>query len=218
VSKRQSGRRYAISRLNRTLIVLLCLLIAFIFGWLDHTQKNWRPALPIKTESRVKAGDTEKYQGKTFTVIYVVDGDTIDINIPDGQYDYTRIRLWGVDTPETKAPNQPVGYFGPEASEFTTKTTLGKNVQIFLDSKSTRDKYDRLLAYIKLDDGQFLNEVLLSGGYAYADRRFKHQFYNKYKQLESAARIGKKGLWANVSREQLPEWLQEKEPTLLKKK
>jgi endonuclease YncB( thermonuclease family) len=60
-----------------------------------------------------------------------------------------------------------------------------------------------------------LNEVLLADGFAYADVRFRHSLYNRYKQLESAARGQKKGLWAKVRREQLPEWLQEKKPTLL---
>jgi endonuclease YncB( thermonuclease family) len=59
-----------------------------------------------------------------------------------------------------------------------------------------------------LPDGTFLNEVLLSEGYAYADLRFKHGLYNKYKQLESVARSQKKGLWAGVTPEQMPKWKQ----------
>jgi len=60
-----------------------------------------------------------------------------------------------------------------------------------------------------------LNELLVAEGYAYADLRFRHSHYNKYKQLDSAARTQKKGLWAEVTRDQLPQWLQEKKPTLL---
>lgn len=207
----------AISRLQKTLIVLLCLLIAFILSTLDDSKIFRLPIIRAKTEASTTSGDIERYQARTFTVTYVVDGDTLDLNILDNKEDHTRVRLWGVDTPETKAPDMPVGYFGPEASEFTHKTTLGKKVVIYLDDKQTRDKYDRLLAYVKLEDGSFLNEILLSEGFAYADRRFKHQFYNKYKQLESSARREKKGLWEKVTREQLPEWLQRMEPNLLKK-
>jgi micrococcal nuclease len=97
-------------------------------------------------------------------------------------------------------------YFGPEAAEFTKKLVLGKPVTVYLDETRTRDKYDRLLAYIKLPDGGFLNEVLLTEGFAYADLRFKHNLYNKYKQLEAAARSRKKGLWPKVTPEQWPEW------------
>jgi micrococcal nuclease len=149
--------------------------------------------------------------------VNVVDGDTIDIDIPDGRHQHTRIRLWGVDTPETENPETGVMYFGPEAFEFTKKSTLKKKVTIYLDEKHTRDKYGRLLAYIKLPDDGFLNEVLLTEGFAYADLRFKHNSYNKYKQLEAGARKSKKGLWEKVTREQLPQWLQRKKPTLLKK-
>ena len=207
MTKRRFANRYAISRVNRTLIVLLCLLIAFILAWLDRSQISRRLVPQAKTEKNIKPDDIERYQGKTFTAVYVVDGDTLDINIPDGRYDHTRIRLWGVDTPETKAPNAPVGYFGPEASEFTTNTALEKKVKIYLDEKQTRDKYDRLLAYVQLEDGRFLNEILLSEGYAYADWRFKHAFYNKYKQLESSAKRNKKGLWKDITTDKMPQWL-----------
>jgi micrococcal nuclease len=218
VSKKQFGNRYALSRFNRTLITLLCLLIALVFTCVDRTTHNRQQSQQAKTEAKIQSGDIERYHNKTFTVIYVVDGDTLDINTPDGKYNHTRIQLWGVDTLETKMPDTPVGYFGPEASEFTKKTTLGKQVKIYLDEKNTRDKYNRLLAYIQFENGRFLNEELLSEGFAYADRRFKHLYYNKYKQLESAARKNKKGLWANVTRDQLPQWLQKNEPTLLNKK
>jgi micrococcal nuclease len=102
-------------------------------------------------------------------------------------------------------------YFGKEASDFATKLALGKQVTIYLEKeKKPRDKYHRLLAYIQLSDGTFLNEILLSEGYAYADLRFKHGLYNKYKQLESVARSQKKGLWANVTPEQMPKWRQKR--------
>jgi endonuclease YncB( thermonuclease family) len=69
-----------------------------------------------------------------------------------------------------------------------------------------------------LPDKTFLNEILISEGYAYADLRFRHSHYNKYKQLDSAARAQGKGLWANVTRNQLPEWLQREKPALLQPK
>ena len=88
---------------------------------------------------------------------------------------------------------------------------------VFLDegSSSNRGKYGRLLAYVQLPDSRILNEVLLSEGYAYADLRFEHSFFNKYKLIESAARSSNKGLWPQVSREQLPDWLQREKPNFL---
>lgn len=204
------------SRARRSFLFALCVLGVSFFVWLDHNYQD-RPRSNPQITAEIVSGDIEKYNAKTFTVTHVVDGDTLDINISDGRYKHTRIRLWGVDTPETKKPNFPVMYFGPEASNFATKSALDKNVIVYLDEKHTRDKYNRLLAYIQLPDGRYLNELLLSEGFAYADLRFKHNFYNKYVQLEASARSNKKGLWAGVTSEQLPEWLQREKPSLLKK-
>ncbi|MFA5251093.1 MAG: thermonuclease family protein [Phycisphaerae bacterium] len=206
------------SKRRHSAIFILCLLLAAAFVWLDHSSiRRSRQALPESTE-QAKSCDFEKYHDKTFTVLKVVDGDTIDINVPDGKYNNTRIRLWGIDTPETKNRETGVMYFGPEAAGFVTKSALGKQVIVYLDETNTRDKYNRLLAYIKLPDGRFLNEALLSEGFAYADLRFRHSFYNKYKQLEAAARSQKRGLWKKITRDQLPEWLQERSPKLLQRK
>jgi micrococcal nuclease len=203
------------SKRRRSVIFTLCLLLAAAFVWLDHGPvRRSRQAQP-KSKEQAKAYDFEKYHEKTFTVLKVVDGDTIDIDVPDGKYNHTRIRLWGIDTPETKNPEVGVMYFGPEAADFTTKSAFGKQVTVYLEEHSTRDKFGRLLAYVKLPDGRFLNEVLVAEGFAYADLRFRHSFYNKYKQLEATARSQKKGLWKEVTRSQLPEWLQRKKPNLL---
>jgi len=195
------------SRGRRNILFVFAALLASVFAYLDRNAVHHKRHYP-QTVSQATVSDVEKYNDKIFTVVKAVDGDTIDINIPDGEYKHTRIRLWGVDTPETKKPNTPIMYFGPEASEFTKELVLGKAVTIYLDEKQTRDKYDRLLAYVQLGDGRYLNEVLLSEGYAYADLRFKHGFYHKYKQLEASARRGKKGLWEKVTPQQMPQWKQ----------
>jgi len=194
------------SRHRRTGLIVAGLLAAVLTVWFDHSQLGRRWWRQAESRQPARSDDLEKYHAKTFTVINVVDGDTLDIDIADGKYDHTRIRLWGIDTPETKKPETGVMYFGPEASEFTKELALGKQVTVYLDENRTRDKYDRLLAYIKLPAGGFLNEVLLTEGFAYADLRFKHNFYNKYKQLEAGARGQKKGLWLGVTPEQWPEW------------
>lgn len=206
------------SRRRRTGLMVLGLLAAAIFITLDHTSVSYHRQRRHRSDRQIRAHDFQKYHAKTFKVINVVDGDTIDIDIPDSNQTHTRIRLWGVDTPETKQPNMPVQYFGLEAADFTKALVLGKEVTVYLDvGNKTRDnkEYNRLLAYIQLADGNFLNEVLISEGYAYADLRFDHSFYNKYQQLQASARSLKRGLWKKVSREQLPEWLQKERPTLL---
>ena len=225
---KQKKIAFAMSKRRHSTIFTLCLLLAAAFVWLDHSpiRRSWQ-AQP-KSNEQAKAYDFEKYHEKTFTVLNVVDGDTIDINVPDpppgevspsadGKYNHTRIRLWGIDTPETKNPETGVMYFGPEAADFTTKSALRKQVTVYLEEHRTRDKYGRLLAYVKLPDDRFLNEVLLSEGFAYADTRFQHSFYHKYKQIEAAARSQKIGLWLKVTPEQMPEWRQEKSKTKMQK-
>lgn len=209
---------YAMSRHQKAGIITLCLSVAAVIIWLDHNplKRKWlgRP----KSKEQATAYDLEKYHKRTFTVVKVIDGDTIDIDIPDANKNYTRIRLWGIDTPETQSQDTGIIYFGPEAAEFAERSALGKQVSIYLEEHGTRGKYGRLLAYVQLPDGRFLNEVLLTEGFAYADLRFRHSLYQKYKQLESSARRQQKGLWEKVTREQLPEWLQRMEPELLSRK
>ncbi len=208
--------KYAISRRQRKTIIITCILLACVIILLDHT--SFKLIAPIKSTATAASSDLAKYHQKTFTVIKVVDGDTLDIDIPDGKYNQTRIRLWGIDTPETKSPKYGQMYFGPQSDDFTTKLASQKKVTVYLDKdNNTRGKYNRLLAYIQLPDGRFLNELLLAEGFAFADLRFRHSFFNKYKQLENSARRAKKGLWKNVTQDQLPKWLQQKRPGLLKK-
>ena len=176
--------------------------------WLDRA--GFEQIAGIEQGSR-GLNDMARYHGRIFRVSNVVDGDTLDIEAPEKDKDYTRLRLWGVDTPETKHPQLGVCYFGPQASEFAAQMVLDKDVTIYLIENDTRDKYDRLLAYVKLPDGRYLNEELISEGFGYADFRFRHDFYNKYKQLEASARREQKGLWKEVTVDKMPPWRQKYE-------
>ena len=202
----QDKPAFAMSRRRRNGIIFLCLLTVLFLVWLDNTLPARRRRLPSKSEDQAKAGDLEKYHGKTFTAVNVIDGDTLDIDVPDGRDPHTRIRLLGIDTPEIHGEQTGPMYFGPESAEFAKKLALGKSVTVYLDPPNPiRGKYGRLLAYVKLPDERFLNEVLLTEGCAYADTRFSHTFFNKYRQLQSRAKSAKKGLWQNVTPDKLPE-------------
>ena len=150
-------------------------------------------------------GDLKAYHGKSFLVINVVDGDTLDLDAPDATTGaaYTRVRLWGVDTPEVAEPNPPQ-HFGPEASAFTRQMCLKKTVTLELDGRSTRCVYGRLLAYASLPDGQVLNRLLVAGGYGYADPRFSHRYDREYRSLQKQAQKAGRGLWKDLRRDQLP--------------
>ncbi|USG63694.1 thermonuclease family protein [Brevibacillus ruminantium] len=93
------------------------------------------------------------------TVSRVVDGDTFEISTGE------KVRLIGVDTPETVKPNHPVEPYGKEASDFSKKLLTGQEVRLVFDVEPY-DRYKRLLAYVYLSDGTFVNEKLVRDGYA----------------------------------------------------
>lgn len=162
-------------------------------------------------------GDWQKYHNRTFTVNDVLDGDTLDVDIPDGTFPDTRVRLLGVDTPETKHPTIGLMYYGPEATAFATEKALAKTVTLRLDTVGDiRDRYGRLLAYVILPDGTVLNAELIKEGFGYAYLSFPHSDSPEYETLMEQAIAEKKGLWENATRDDLPKWLRQKRPDLFR--
>ena len=159
-------------------------------------------------------GDRERYHNQSFRVVRVVDGDTMDIDLPDlttGK-DTTRLRLWGVDTPEIAHGGTHTMHFGPEATAFAKKTLLGRSVHIVLSPEKTRGKYGRLLTYIYDErGGTMFNESLLRQGFAYADSRFPHLYKRDFAAIEKRARRERVGLWESVELQQMPKWRQRRE-------
>ncbi|MCE5326233.1 MAG: thermonuclease family protein [Planctomycetaceae bacterium] len=161
---------------------------------------------------RAPEGEFARYDGKNFRVTKVVDGDTIDIDMPDlkTSHPHTRIRFWGVDTPEVPHGEKPGTYFGPEAAAYTRKLIQGQYVRLELEpAKKPRDKYDRLLAWIYLSDGRLLNRLLVEEGCAYADPRFDHHLKGEFARLQKKARTAGRGLWKSVKPEDLPYYMQQ---------
>lgn len=103
---------------------------------------------------------TAPVTGEATTVTRVVDGDTLVTAAG-------RVRLIGVDTPETVHPDRGVECFGREASAYLTRLVPpGTRVRLVFDVER-RDRYDRLLAYVyRQDDGLFVNAELVARGYA----------------------------------------------------
>jgi len=186
-------------------IAIALLVVILVAGRARVLERVW-------TEGDVLApagSDHNRYHNQLFTCVRVVDGDTFDINAPDGKHATTRIRLWGVDTPETAKSPRGAMYYGSEASAFTTSCVENKPVRLVLVPDDTRGKYGRLLAYVYLADGEMmLNEELISQGFAYADTRFEHPWRTRFIELEKRARKKGVGLWAEVKLDQMPEWRQ----------
>lgn len=140
--------------------------------------------------------ETASISNNTYRVVNVVDGDTIDVVI-NGKEE--RLRLIGIDTPETKDPRVGVECFGKEASEKTKQLLLGKYISLEADeTQSDRDRYGRLLRYVFLEDGTNFNELMIQEGYANEytyDSAYKYQ--QEFKNAEINARQEKKGLWGD---------------------
>lgn len=130
-----------------------------------------------------------------YAVTRVVDGDTIDLTINDKT---ERVRLVGIDTPETVDPRKSVQCFGKEASNEMTRLVLGKKVSLRADSQSAdRDVYSRLLRYAYLEDGTDIDATMIKNGFAYAYVKYPFDRMEEFKGYENEARINKRGLWAD---------------------
>jgi micrococcal nuclease len=128
----------------------------------------------------------------SYRVQRVVDGDTLLLT------DGTRVRLLGVDTPETRHPNLPPEPLGFEASAFTRQHVEGRTVSLQFD-RERRDRYHRVRAYVYLDDWM-LNEELIRAGFSRAETRFPYSsaMKRRFREAEQEARDNNRGLWAKT--------------------
>lgn len=126
-----------------------------------------------------------------FDVVRVVDGDTI-LFAP-----HMRVRLIGVNAPESVKPDSPVERFGPEASAFTREFLAGGTARLEYDRERV-DQYDRYLAYVWVGD-KMLNEELLRAGLARWERHFNYAGEKKqrFRDAQDEARKAGRGIWSN---------------------
>jgi len=136
------------------------------------------------------------YAQELVKVDRVIDGDTFVL--ANGE----KVRLIGVDTPETVHPSKPVQYYGKEASNFTKKMLEGKRIRLEFDVQE-RDKYGRLLAYAYLEDGAFFNAELVKQGYAQVSTYPPNiKYVDLLTKLQKEARENGRGLWGVQFNEQ----------------
>jgi micrococcal nuclease len=128
------------------------------------------------------------------TVVNVIDGDTINVNVNNIT---KHVRLIGIDTPETKHPTKTIGCYGKEANAYMVKLLpKGTQISLVLD-KETTDKYGRVLAYVYIKSNNlFVNLNLVAKGYAKV-MTFKPNVLHKYEfiQAQTKAKTNQVGLW-----------------------
>ena len=128
------------------------------------------------------------------TVLKVIDGDTVDIDLKGNT---ERVRLIGVNTPETKHPTKPIECFGPEASAYLTQLLpKGTHVRIERDIEA-RDRYGRMLLYLyRISDNLFINLDLVSHGYGTPMSIEPNTFHrNDFVHAAALAETTNVGLW-----------------------
>lgn len=184
---------FIFNRLPRSgrVIVGIVLIIIFGSGWASKSpEKNL-----IKVEPQPQVSVAEE-QRKLYAVKKVIDGDTIHVDI-DGVSSV--IRIIGLDTPESVDPRKPVQCFANEASKKAKELLEGKRVGIESDStQANKDKYNRLLRYIILEDGMNFSKLMISEGYAHEyTYQIPYKYQSEFRQAEREAREAKRGLWAD---------------------
>jgi len=126
------------------------------------------------------------------SVIAIVDGDTIRVDLDDGA---TSVRLIGIDTPETDGPFTEEECFGADATRFTDAALAGRDVELEFDVERT-DRFDRTLAYVWVD-GTLFNERIVREGYAVlATFPPNVRYVDRLTAAQRQARHEQRGLWS----------------------
>lgn len=192
---------------KRLLFVALGLVILglglIVLGSQESVPQLNPSSFPSPTTIESTSSATLGIEGQKVVITKVIDGDTVEISAiggsASGRKEGLKVRLIGIDTPETVDPRRPVGCFGKAASAETKRLLEGKEAYLVKDVSET-DKFGRLLRYVYSvsDDGStlFINDYLVRSGFARAstfppDVKFAPQFL----EAEKEARENNRGLW-----------------------
>lgn len=177
------------SRRRKSTATSLLIAILALFVWYGQSQGWFATAEQAAQDN----------QPGLYSVTRYSDGDTITVNM-NGTSE--TIRFIGVDTPETHDPRKKVQCYGPAASAFTKNTisAAGSKVRLQADSlSSNRDRYDRLLRYVYLPDGTFVNLKIIREGFGFYYPYFPFSKSAEYDAAQKTAQLAGKGLWGACS-------------------
>ncbi len=191
--KASSGRMTATNNVKKIFATTLVLTVLGVFLLLQNqnaTEKKTR-----QTAMVVASVATSTPSGFV-PVVRVIDGDTIVVSIADAD---EIVRFLGVDTPEVVDPRKPVQCFGKEASVETKSLLDDQSVRLVADpTQANRDKYGRLLRYVYLPDGTFVDELLVRLGFAreYTYENKPYKFQTEFRADQASAQATGLGLWS----------------------
>jgi micrococcal nuclease len=170
----------------------------FILILLSFLVSKFSPVTPPKKDvlsQKVSPTPRTAVSQNEVPVVKVVDGDTITVFL-NGKDE--KVRILGINTPETVDPRKPVECFGKQASDKAKSILTNQKVRLMSDpAQDNIDKYGRLLRYVYLPDGTDFGLLLIQQGYAYEytyDTPYK--FQTEYKAAQKSAESNELGLWA----------------------
>lgn len=171
---------------NKSFLSLLSLIFLAVYSLFQVFQEDF------------VLGETVEKQTNQVMVTRVVDGDTFEIE--GGK----KVRLIGVDAPESVHPKKPVECYGKISAEVLKQLVEGKRVTLEKDVSET-DRYGRLLRYVFID-GESINQYLVAEGYAYASSYPPDvSEQDLLTILQTEARVLNKGLWGKCQTNDIEE-------------
>lgn len=151
-----------------------------------------KPTATIPSSIVLKSAETST-KTQLLGVTKIVDGDTIDVET------IGRVRLIGIDTPETVNKDTVIQCFGQAATEKANEILADKKVSLENDLTSgDKDEYGRSLRYVFLEDGTNFNKFMISEGFAheYSYKGISYKYQAEFKEAEKQAKNTGKGFWA----------------------
>jgi len=135
-------------------------------------------------------------QTATAVVAGVIEGDSVDVHLPDGQSE--RVRLIGINTPKAGGSHGPAQCFGLEAFARAKELLNGQAVTLHLEAgQGERDRYGRLLAHLYLPDGRNFALVMLAEGYGHEHTyRVPSTYQADFLAAQASAALNHLGLWS----------------------
>lgn len=177
-------------------ISFVVLVAIFLFVFISHARNTPHPLITYPSTVVTTTSKTDVVPQAEFTLDRVVDGDTVVIKTASSTT--LKVRILGINSPESVDPRKPVECFGKEASEHLQNLLpKGSAVHLILDkSQGETDKYGRLLRYVEIGTSTDIGLSMIRDGFAY-QYLYKHPYdrYRVYVEAEKNAKAKKVGLW-----------------------
>lgn len=184
-----------ISKSTKLIIGFLLFLIAIKFTPSSNESTN-TPTSELSPTITPTSIPTPTIKPNLARLIRIVDGDTIVVEINNQE---ATVRLIGIDSPEVYDPRKSVQCFGKEATEKIKELINGNYIILTSDStQDDKDKYSRLLRYVYLEDGTFINQKMIEEGYAFEyTYNVPYKYQAEFREAQKQAKNEKLGLWAD---------------------